>query len=194
MVVDVASDEPGARHRTVHRLIGVGVSCLRFSGSVSCLPLPAYHSRGAGRNFIRGNAPSVKRIEVYTAAKNGTLALAMCKDSNSAPIPCKENKISPKTVTAYMTGGGTLQFHWSKGGKDGLIMISPTQMFQQNASNEFQLSANVDAQQNPISLEKIEFVMDGVKQEFARPADGRLAALLCPNPADDHCALPKPKP
>jgi hypothetical protein len=70
-------------------------------------------------------------------------------------------------------------------------MISPTQVFQQNASNEFQLSASVDAQQNPISLEKIEFVMDGVKQEFPRPADGRLVALLCPNPADNHCTLPK---
>jgi hypothetical protein len=145
-----------------------------------------------GRSFIRGNAPSVKRVEVYTAAKAGTLALVMCKDSNSAPIPCKENKINPKTLTAYMTGGGTLQFHWSKGGKDGLIMISPTQVFlQPNASYEFQLLASADAQQNLISLEKIEFMMDGVKQEFPRPADGRLVALLCPNPADDHCALPK---
>jgi len=144
-----------------------------------------------GRSFIRGNAPSMKRVEVYTAAKGGTLALAKCKDSKSAPVECKENKISPKTVTAYMTGGGTLQLHWSKSGKAGLFMISPTQVFQQNASNEFQLSASVDAQQNPISLEKIEFVMDGVKQEFPRPADGRLVALLCPNPADDHCALPK---
>ena len=145
-----------------------------------------------GHAFVRGNAPSVKKIRVFAAEENRPFQQVKCKDKNSNTVECEEKLIAPKSLTVGMSGGGMLQLHWSKKGKDGMVMVSPTQTFQSDPNLEFQIVAEKDAQQNPVTLEKVSFYFDTVPQEFSRPNKGRLVVQVCVKDDAGHCTNYQP--